>query len=90
MECLYACAFSTVLTDFPEGLRYQAGRSDVCGITTPPWTRPSLKPLQLQSSWVKTVTLSSGETFLAVLLSFDLVPKIANDYVSKSVRMLWV
>lgn len=57
------------------------------GVTAPPWARPSLK-LQLQSSGVKTLTLSSGKTFSAVLLRFDLVPKIVNDYVSKSVRML--
>lgn len=60
----------------------------MCGVTAPPWARPSLKPLRLQSSGVKTLTLSSGKTFSAVLLRFDLVPKIVNDYVSKSVRML--
>lgn len=65
-----------------------ATRRDVCGVTAPPWALPSLKPLRLQSSGVKTLTLSSGKFFSAVLLRFDLVPKIVNDYVSKSVRML--
>lgn len=62
----------------------------MCGVTPPPLTCPSLKPLQLPSSWVKTRTLGSRKTFHTVLLRFDFVPKIVNDYVSKSVGMLCI
>lgn len=39
---------------------------------------------------VKTLTLSNGKTFQAVLLRFDLVIKTVNDCVSESVRMLCI